>query len=199
MSRQNAKQTLIDAAHQLILSRGYPATTVDGICKAAGVSKGSFYHFFDTKEACGLEVLEYYYARTINTIARGDYASLRDPVQRMYGLIDHIEQQAEALWSRGCLMGGIAMDLGEGDTAISTRNAELFTDMTRRLALVLAPATRTAGSGLPRDRGAALELAGHLMAVIEGSVVLARAHGDWRHIPRGIRRFRRYLDCLVAS
>ena len=41
---------LLDAAYSLLLRKGYPATSVDEICDAAEVSKGSFYHFFKSRK-----------------------------------------------------------------------------------------------------------------------------------------------------
>ena len=48
--KETARDRLIAAAEAEMLAKGYPATTVDEICARAGVSKGSFYHFFSTKE-----------------------------------------------------------------------------------------------------------------------------------------------------
>ena len=44
---------LLDAAQELMLAKGYVATTVDEICTAAGVTKGSFFHYFRNKEEFG--------------------------------------------------------------------------------------------------------------------------------------------------
>lgn len=45
------KKKLLDSARELISSRGFDAVSVDDITKHAGVAKGTFYHYFDTKEA----------------------------------------------------------------------------------------------------------------------------------------------------
>ena len=44
---------LVDAARELMLAKGYTATSVDDICTAAGVTKGSFFHYFTDKEHLG--------------------------------------------------------------------------------------------------------------------------------------------------
>ena len=49
--RGEARVALLDAALSEILARGYSATTVDDLCRAAGVTKGAFFHHFDSKEA----------------------------------------------------------------------------------------------------------------------------------------------------
>lgn len=45
----NAKQRLMDAVRELIWTGSYGSTTIDQICERAGVKKGSFYYFFESK------------------------------------------------------------------------------------------------------------------------------------------------------
>jgi len=47
----DAKQRLMDAVLDLIWSGSYGSTTIDDICEKAGVKKGSFYYFFDSKRS----------------------------------------------------------------------------------------------------------------------------------------------------
>jgi len=54
----DARERLIEATIELIWVEGYAALTVDLICERAQVKKGSFYHFFDSKEDLVLEALE---------------------------------------------------------------------------------------------------------------------------------------------
>ena len=54
MSRKNSKNTkgrIVAAAWQLFYQQGYDDTTIDEIVEASGTSKGSFYHYFDSKDA----------------------------------------------------------------------------------------------------------------------------------------------------
>src|SRR5208337_4694972 len=54
----DAKQRLMDAVLELIWSGSYGSTTIDHICEKAGVKKGSFYYFFDSKSALAAEAFE---------------------------------------------------------------------------------------------------------------------------------------------
>src|SRR3954464_13018053 len=45
----DAKEKLMDAVVELIWTGSYGSTTIDQICDKAGVKKGSFYYFFDSK------------------------------------------------------------------------------------------------------------------------------------------------------
>ncbi len=52
------RQKLIDAAHSLIWANSYAHVSVEDICRAAGVQKGSFYHFFKAKSDLAAAALE---------------------------------------------------------------------------------------------------------------------------------------------
>ena len=58
MRKQTAKDKLLDAGEALLLVDGYSQTSVEAVCDRAGVTKGSLYHYFKTKEDLGLAVLE---------------------------------------------------------------------------------------------------------------------------------------------
>jgi TetR/AcrR family transcriptional repressor of nem operon len=194
MTKTNARDRLLDAAQTLMLSKGFHASRVDEICEGAGVSKGSFYHFFKTKEELGVEVLERYYRQTVKRLVSGDYQQLEDPIDRAFGFLDFVEEVAPELWSDGCLLGGFAIDLADTHPAIQTRVSELFSRMNQGLAVLFEPfSDRSTGE---EHRPSAGEIAEHFLMVIEGSVVLAKAHGEENSVARGIDRFRAYLRGL---
>jgi TetR/AcrR family transcriptional repressor of nem operon len=53
-TQHDSKTKLLDAALQVIRAKGYAATTVDDICHQAGVTKGSFFHHFKSKDELAL-------------------------------------------------------------------------------------------------------------------------------------------------
>lgn len=55
--KENIKRSLLDACKQSWTQYGYKKTSVDDLCRAAGISKGAFYLFFESKEALFCEVL----------------------------------------------------------------------------------------------------------------------------------------------
>ena len=54
----DARDALIDSAVRVIAKRGYGGASVDGIVEAAGLSKGTFYWHFESKEELFLAVIE---------------------------------------------------------------------------------------------------------------------------------------------
>ncbi len=76
-----SRERLLAGAKQLFLARGYAGTTVDAICEKAELTKGSFYHFFDSKEELALAVLDWSLQRGGQVLARGGPNQIADPVQ----------------------------------------------------------------------------------------------------------------------
>ena len=56
---QHESKTKLDAALRVIRAKGYGATRIDDVCEAAGLTKGSFFHHFNSKEELALEAAEY--------------------------------------------------------------------------------------------------------------------------------------------
>ncbi|POX58794.1 TetR family transcriptional regulator [Streptomyces sp. Ru62] len=113
----DARKKILAAAQSLIELRGYPALGVAEICKAAEVPKGSFYYFFESKEALALTVLDEHWAAE----RRGWISLLGDdtepPLQRLRRLFDVTEAQQRAGRENrgsiaGCMLGNLFPERG---------------------------------------------------------------------------------------
>src|SRR5690348_18034184 len=143
MSEAPSRTSILKTARDLMLKYGYAATSVDEICSRAGVTKGSFYHFFETKEELGLAVLNGFYEEGVARVASGAYTGMTDPYQRLLGLFDHLEAIGPDLWRNGCLMGNFACELAESSQPIRRRVAEIFEELANRWALLFRPIARS--------------------------------------------------------
>lgn len=193
MKSSRVKEQLTAAALRLMLARGYAGTTVDEICEAAGASKGSFYYCFETKEDVGLAALEAFHDYAQKLIRSGKYMEIEDPIERVFGYLDHAEAVSKKIWGDGCLLGTFATDLARTRPAIRERVIALFERTTAAVAEIFEPIAARRRKG-----PTAVQLAEQYLAILEGSIVLARAHDDWRRIPQGLHAFRDYLRLLVA-
>ena len=54
------RQKLLDASVKLMRIKGFNATTVEDICAAAKVTKGGFFHYFQSKQDIALAAVEHY-------------------------------------------------------------------------------------------------------------------------------------------
>jgi len=191
MPEAPSRTSIVRTARSLMLKYGYSATSVDDICSKAGVTKGSFYHFFETKEELGLAVLNGFYDDGVARVAGGAYAAMHDPYRRLRGLFDHLEAIGPELWRNGCLMGNFACELAESSQIIRRRVAEIFEELVNRWVPLFQPVARS-----PREAAA---LAEQTLMVIEGAVVMARAHDDPSRIAAGLRRFRRTIEARIPQ
>jgi TetR/AcrR family transcriptional regulator, transcriptional repressor for nem operon len=196
MGAQESKERILAAAKELFLARGYAATTVDAICEKAGLTKGSFYHFFESKEELGLAVLDWSLQRGGRILADGPHREIADPVERALAFIDHIANCSSELWSGGCLLGSFALELAETNARMQKAVSGMFQEVTDEFAAMLKPlVAHTGGKQGPTAR----ELADQLLGTLEGSIVLAKAHRDPSRIPKAIRTFRLAMTTLNAQ
>lgn len=69
-NKQTSREKILQSAVQLFLGEGYEATSVNDICKHAGVSKGSFYHYFETKQVLFLSLMENWSSTLMQSVLR---------------------------------------------------------------------------------------------------------------------------------
>ena len=182
----NTREKLVLAAEELMLRDGYSATRVDEVISKAGLSKGSFYHFFDSKEVLGLAALEHYYEDRVTRLATGSHATEPDPVRRAHLFLEHATQVAEDLWTTGCLLANFATDAAGSSQVISDAVREKTSRLRALLMDMLSPFVTPEAS--------AADLADQFLVAVEGSIVLARIYNDPAYLRRGLMQFRRCLE-----
>jgi TetR/AcrR family transcriptional repressor of nem operon len=191
-----SRERILAAAKELLLARGYAATTVDAICEKAELTKGSFYYSFDSKEDLGLAVLDWSLRRSVGILASGPYVRITDPVEKAFGFLKHLEKCSPDLWSSGCLLGSFALELADTNTRMQQAVAGMFQAVEDNFAEHLQPIAAERGGKQAR---AASELADTLLGILEGSIILAKAHRDPTRIPKAIRGFRRSLETFIEE
>jgi TetR/AcrR family transcriptional regulator, transcriptional repressor for nem operon len=60
VTTNDTKERILDAAEVILLEQGFNGTGINDILKAVGIPKGSFYHWFPSKEQFGVELLQHY-------------------------------------------------------------------------------------------------------------------------------------------
>jgi TetR/AcrR family transcriptional repressor of nem operon len=169
-----------------MLRDGYSATRVDDVISKAGLSKGSFYHFFDSKESLGLAAMEHYYADRVGRLAAGTFAAETDPLRRAHGFLEHASNVVTDLWKTGCLLANLAADAAGASRAVSNALKKRTSELRALLMDLLSPFATLEVT--------AADLADQFLVCIEGSIVLARIYDDPAYLRRGIEQFRRCLD-----
>jgi TetR/AcrR family transcriptional repressor of nem operon len=189
----SARERLIDAADLLMYHHGYEAVGVAGLCEQAAVRKGSFYYYFDSKQALALEMLDRAWARTkaelfLPTFGRAELDVLAAVDLYTRRLIAGLRSRTKAGAVPGCRFGNFAVELAARDAVIRERIGAIFAEMQ---VLVAGSIERTvAGGGLPAavDASAA---ARNFVALMEGQMIMAKATGDPKELaalPDAVRR-----------
>src|SRR5271166_4610535 len=87
-ARHESKTKFLQAAIRVIRVKGYTATRIEDICEAAGLTKGSFFHHFESKEALALDAADYWSEITSQFFASAPYQAHTDPLDRLLAYID---------------------------------------------------------------------------------------------------------------
>ncbi|MFG2124221.1 TetR/AcrR family transcriptional regulator [Streptomyces sp. NPDC048710] len=174
----DAREKILSAAWSLIEERGYSALGVAEICKAAGVPKGSFYYFFESKEALALAVIDEHWAgqkRTWRAALRGD----AEPLSRLRRLFEETEaaqragQQSCGTVS-GCLFGNLALEMSNRTEAIRARLQEIFDAQVEMVDSVIAEGVERQEVDVADTR----EAARAVVAQLEGQVLFAKLYNS---------------------
>jgi TetR/AcrR family transcriptional repressor of nem operon len=193
---KNARARLLSAGRQLMLTRGFTATSVDEICAEAGLTKGSFFHHFGTKDEFGEALLNDYWASTQEMLQAAPFVELADPLERVHGYLDlFVALAGDDRVAKSCLFGNVSQELAPTHPALRAACSAGFSRWADQIASDLEQAKRLHP---PRDEFDSVGLAEHFIAIYEGSLVLAKAKGDARVLADNVEHFRAYLDALFG-
>jgi TetR/AcrR family transcriptional repressor of nem operon len=178
----DAKEKILAAAQSLIELRGYSALGVAEICKAAEVPKGSFYYFFESKEALALAVLDEQW-----TAQRRQWSSVLEsdvePLQRLRRLFEVTEAEQRAGQQScgtvsGCLFGNLTLELSNQTESIRLRLQEIFEAQVDMVDEVVSEAQRLGSVTVANTR----EAARSVVAQLEGQVMFAKLYNNTQHL-----------------
>ncbi len=108
----DAKERLIEAGISLLWRQGYAGVSVDQLCDAAGVKKGSFYHYFAGKEDLALASLNTHWARR-RPVLDAMFSPSIPPLERLDRYFHFIyERQCELKSESGHVLGCFFFNMG---------------------------------------------------------------------------------------
>ncbi len=143
MTRDATRNRLLEHGTRLILEQGYNHTGILAVLQAAAVPKGSFYHYFKTKEEFGLAVLDAYFAAHMANVERFFADQTRSPLARLRGCFEfYVEHFRSLEWRDGCLLGNMSQELADQNPTFRARLQELLGRWCRRVEECLEEARR---------------------------------------------------------
>jgi TetR/AcrR family transcriptional regulator, transcriptional repressor for nem operon len=195
-TQHESKRKLLDAALHVIRAKGYTATRVEDICEEAGLTKGSFFHHFESKEELALAAAEYWNLRTGQLFREAAYHAAADPVDRLLAYVDFRKALLKgALPEFTCLVGTMVQEVYETHPHLREACEASIWGHASTLEPDIAEAMRMHGL---EGEWTARSLALHTQAVIQGAFILAKAHGGTEVAAESIDHLRRYLEMLFG-
>lgn len=193
-ARHDSKTRILNAALQVFRMKGYAATRIEDICDAAGLTKGSFFHHFDTKEELAIAAADFWSEVTGALFASAPYHQPADPLDRVLGYVDFRRALLRGdLPEFTCLVGTMAQEVYGTHPAIR----EACDTSIRGHAGTLVPDIEAAVEkyGVEGD-WSPLSLALFMQAAIQGAFILAKAKNNVAAAIDAVSHLRRYIQLL---
>lgn len=175
----NAKQQLLDAALDLIWERSYGVVTIDAICEKAGVKKGSFYYFFESKSALAVAALDASWQNEGKAKWDRLFSAATPPLERIRTFFQSVhDSQAQLQIEHGQVLGcpcfSVGSETSTQDEAIRAKVQEILQQQIRYFESAIRDAQ---AEGLIPALNA-VSMAKCLFALFEGSLAQARIQND---------------------
>ena len=196
-ARHESKTRFLQAALQVIRAKGYTATTVDDICESAGLTKGSFFHHFDSKEELALAAADYFTEGAGALFASASYHQRADPLDRLLAYVDFRKALLTGeLADFTCLAGTMVQEVYDTHPAIREACDRSISRHAETLQPDIAEAMRKYGV---TGEWTARSLALYTQAVLQGSFILAKAKGGPAVAGECLDHLRRYIEMLFQQ
>lgn len=180
------REALIRCGTRVLTEKGFAATGIEEVLKAVGVPRGSFYHYFASKEVFGQAVIDNYAAYFARKLDRIFLDASCAPLERVRTFVDEAcVGMARFDFRRGCLIGNLGQEMGVLPEAYRDRLETVFLDWQARLAKCLRAARAAGEIAATADCEA---LAAFFWIGWEGAVLrakLVRSEAPLRHFGEG--------------
>ncbi len=191
------RQSLIDAAVRLMLKQGFAGTSVDTICKEAGMTKGSFFHHFESKEAIGKAAVEWWGAMGTALYAVAWNNKEIDPLEQVHAMLDIMTgftmRSDDACV---CMVGMMSQELAATNPVIQAACAKELHSWTDNVARMLTAAKKKHPPVTAFDPKT---VAWFLNSLWQGSMLVGKACESQEMIRHNLKLARSYVDSLFGK
>ncbi len=193
-ARHESKTRFLQAALQVIRAKGYTAATIDDVCEAAGLTKGSFFHHFDSKEELALAAADFWTEGAGALFAAAPYHERADAVERLLAYVDFRKTLLTGeLADFTCLAGTMVQEVYETHPAIREACDRSISGHAEMLEPDIAEAMGKYGVA---GEWTARSLALYTQAVLQGAFIMAKAKGGAAVAGECLDHLRRYIEML---
>lgn len=189
------RDRLVESARYLFWERGFAGASMADLLSHAGVNSGSFYHFFESKEALLRAVLETYLAALTPTVVDPAYAQTEEPVERIFAILaGYRERILQTQCKYGCPLGRLALEIDPENRPAHNLIAENFRGWIGAVRECIKKIKDRLPTGTDPET-----LATYVLAVMEGGVMLSRSYASVEPFDRSIAQLREHFRLLLAS
>lgn len=154
LARGESRDEVIRQGTALLTEHGFLATGIDEVLKRAGVPKGSFYHYFRSKQDFGEAVLDNYLQFLGKKLDRTVGDETLAPLERLQAFVEEAKRGLSKYdFRRGCLVGNLGQELGGIDDMFRSRLEAAFRSWEARFAGCLEEAIRVGQLAQDADAG----------------------------------------------
>lgn len=183
--KSDTRQRILDTASVLIHTRSYADVGIAAVCDQAGVSKGSFFHFFRSKRDLALAVMDQFQERIGETLIAKAFSPNQPPLERLDRFVKELyvfqkAQVKEHGHLPGCPFGNLALEQATQDKILRQKADGCLRSLADHFRAAISDAVRS-GEFPPVDEAATAEA---MLSYIEGIQLVAKARND----PELIRR-----------
>lgn len=168
-----ARRHILEVARLLFHERGLRGASMDEVAGAAGIKKANLFHYYPSKEALELAVLEQAGVEMKEQVDEQLSPKVRDPVGAVALMF---EQAGRGMRERrcrgGCFLGNVAQEASDHNEAIRVRVSEFLHYWTEQLACFL---DRARASGYFRPELEPRPAAEAILALFEGALLFSKA------------------------
>jgi len=184
----DTRTRILSVAARLFEADGFEGTAVASILREADVNSGSLYHFFASKDALLVAVLEKYVQTLESGLLDAAERAADDPIERIFALLElYRGRLLVSRFTRGCPVGDLALEVGSRIPGAAEPILRYFTQWSARVEAWL----EEAGPGTSgMDRRAMAEF---VLSVLQGSVIQARAVSSIAPFDRSVQQLRKLI------
>ncbi|WP_353062041.1 TetR/AcrR family transcriptional regulator [Tunturibacter psychrotolerans] len=196
-TRHESKTRFLNAAMHVIRVKGYAATRIEDVCAEAGLTKGSFFHHFKSKEDLALAAAEHWEEVTSALFRSAPYRQLTDPLDRVLAYVDFRKEILRGeLADFTCLVGTMVQEVYDTNPDIREACNRSISSHAATIEADIAEAIRE--YGIEAD-WTAQSLALYTQATFQGAFILAKAKGGSEIAVDCIDHLHRYIEMLFSQ
>lgn len=195
MAQNATKLKIMKTAEDMLWKQGYDGASLNDVVKKAGVSKGAFFHYYPSKQAVTIEILDKYAREQLFTPVDKHLSGAPSLKTGLYAWLEEtFNAYAQWKFKGGCMLGNFALELSDRDEDIREHMKKIFLDWENLLVSYMKPAAAE-GKLLMEPR----QFARLLIAMIEGITLTSKVHKDQIRASREFQALAEYIERVLRD